>query len=103
MMKTHIYQMDYLNKAGYLSEKKAERLLSRMGVYLHAQLLEEGYSLQEMLAIQLQIEDEQLKEWRARMVQVRQQEYQWQEEKSPCGRPGIRQLSMQATSKVHST
>lgn len=76
-MKTHIYQMDYLNKAGELGEKKAERLLSRIGVHLHVQLLREGYSLREMLAIQLQIEDEQLKEWRARMVQMRQQEHQW--------------------------
>ena len=64
--------MDYLNKAGYLSEKKAERLLSRMGAQLHAQLFRGG------LAIQMQIEDEQLKEWRARMAQVRQQEHQWQ-------------------------
>lgn len=82
-MKTHMYQMDYLNKAGKLSEKKTERLLSRMGAQLHAQLLKEGYSLREILAIQLQIEDEQLKEWRARMMQVRQQELQWQGREIP--------------------
>lgn len=82
-MKTHMYQMDYLNKPGELSEKKTERLLSRMGAQLHAQLLKEGYSLREILAIQLQIEDEQLKEWRARMMQVRQQELQWQGREIP--------------------
>ncbi|WP_334107706.1 hypothetical protein [Methylobacillus sp.] len=82
-MKTHMYQMDYLNKAGELSEKKTERLLSRMGAQLHAQLVNEGYSLREILAIQLQIEDEQLKEWRARMMQVRQQELQWQGREIP--------------------
>ncbi|MCB5191528.1 hypothetical protein LG198_12395 [Methylobacillus arboreus] len=76
-MKFHTCNAQYLEKARELSDKKAERLMSRMSVHLHAQLMQEGYSPVQIMAIQLEIEDEQLSEWRERVAQVREQEKQW--------------------------
>ena len=76
-MKTYTYHADYLKKAGELSEKKAERLMSRMSIDLYTRLLQDGYAPLEIMAVQLQIEDEQLQEWRQRVAQVRQQDQTW--------------------------
>ncbi|MDR5170782.1 hypothetical protein IHQ56_03025 [Methylobacillus flagellatus] len=79
-MRAYTYQAEYFTKASELSDKKAERLLSRMSVHLHSQLVREGYSRQEILAIQLQIEDDQLRDWRERVAQVRRQDQLWLEQ-----------------------
>lgn len=76
-MKAYTYHADYLKKACELSEKKAERLMSRMSIDLYTRLLQGGYTQPEIMAVQLQIEDEQLHEWRERVAQVRQQDQVW--------------------------
>jgi len=80
IMRVYTCKPEYLTKALELSDKKAERLLSRMSVHLHSQLVREGYSPQEIMAIQLQIEDEQLQDWRARVAQMRKQDRLWLEQ-----------------------
>ena len=58
---------EYEVKARALSEEDAERLLSRMTGKLPKRLHKEKLTREEALAIQLEVEDEQLNEWRKNM------------------------------------
>jgi len=58
---------EYLAKAQQLSMDEQERLLSRMVGKLPKRLQKDKLSREEALAIQLELEDEQLQEWRERM------------------------------------
>jgi hypothetical protein len=64
---TKISSPEYEAKARKLSEEDAERLLSRMGGKLPKRLQKEKLTREEALAIQLEVEDEQLEEWRKNM------------------------------------
>ncbi|HRK77389.1 MAG TPA: hypothetical protein PLQ95_02520 [Thiobacillus sp.] len=64
---------EYLEKAGQLSEEETERLLARMRSKLTRRLENRKMSVQEAVAIQLEIEDEELQEWRARMAEIRKE------------------------------
>ena len=55
---------EYLAKAKDLSKKEAERLMSRMRGRYMRRLEDKKFSAVEALALQLEYEDEQLKEWR---------------------------------------
>ncbi len=65
---------EYLEKASQLSEIETERVLSRMGGKLPKKLDKEKLSQLEALAIQLELEDEQLNEWRERMHAMKSKE-----------------------------
>lgn len=71
-MKIKIASEDYLEKAKKLTEEKAERLLSRMTGRVERRLEKDKLSRLEALAIQLEIEDEQLSEWRERMASIKE-------------------------------
>lgn len=58
---------EYLAKALLLSEEEQERLLARMAGKLPRRLGKDKLSREEALAIQMELEDEQLQEWRERM------------------------------------
>jgi tRNA(Phe) wybutosine-synthesizing methylase Tyw3 len=58
---------EYLVKAAKLSVEEQERLMSRMGGKLPRRLEKERLTREEALAIQMELEDEQLQEWRERM------------------------------------
>jgi len=62
---------EYLDKAGLLSEEETERLLSRARSKLLRRLENEKMTALEVVAIQLEIEDEDLEEWRARIAETR--------------------------------
>jgi hypothetical protein len=62
---------EYLEKARQLEQEETERLLARMRSKLMRRLEDKKMSVQEALAIQLEIEDEELQEWRARMAEIR--------------------------------
>ena len=62
---------EYLEKAKLLSEEETERLLSRTRSKLLRRLENEKMTALEVVAIQLEIEDEELQEWRARMAEIR--------------------------------
>lgn len=58
---------EYEEQARALNEEEAERLLSRMSGKLPKRLHKEKLSREEALAIQLELEEEQLEEWRKNM------------------------------------
>ena len=62
-----ISKPEYLEKVLLLSAEEQERLLSRMTGKLPRRLEKDKLSVAEALAIQLEIEDEQLNEWREKM------------------------------------
>jgi len=63
----------YLNKAKQLKRNDAERILSRLQGKLMRRLEDEKLIPLEAVAIQLELEDKQLQEWRARMAELRAQ------------------------------
>ena len=71
-MKNIDINIDYIIKAKNLSEEDRERVLSRMGGKLPKRLQKEKLTVEEAIAIQLELEDEQLKEWRANMAVIQE-------------------------------
>jgi hypothetical protein len=70
----------YLERARHLSGQEAERLLSRMRGKLMRRLEEEKLTPMEVVALQLEIEDEDLKEWRKRMSELKSKfNFDWQD------------------------
>jgi hypothetical protein len=61
----------YLEKAAKLSRDEAELFFLRMDKKLIRQLDEHKLKPVEVLAIQLAIEDERLKEWRERFAEIK--------------------------------
>ena len=61
----------YLEKAKLLSKEETERLLSRTRSKLVRRMESEKITTLEVLAIQLEIEDEDLSEWREKMAEIR--------------------------------
>ena len=64
--------VDYIAKAKNLSEEDRDRVLSRMGGKLPKRLQKEKLTIEEAIAIQLELEDEQLQEWRANMSVIQE-------------------------------
>jgi hypothetical protein len=62
---------EYLEEAKTLSRKDAERLFSRMGGRLNRRLEDKRLSPLEVVALQLEFEDEQLEEWRKKIGEIR--------------------------------
>lgn len=62
---------EYLEIAKNLSKEETERLLSRTRSKLIRWLESEKMTALEVVAIQLEIEDEDLSEWRRKMAEIR--------------------------------
>lgn len=58
-------------KSQALSTEETVRLLSRMRSKLMRRLVNKKMSTVEVVAIQLEIEDEELSEWRKKMTEIR--------------------------------
>lgn len=71
---TKICKPQYLAKVQLLTKEETERLLSRMSGKLPHRLERDKLSKEEALAIQMELEDEQLQEWRDMMRQLKQKE-----------------------------
>jgi membrane protein involved in colicin uptake len=71
---TKTIKPDYLAKVKQLSKVETERLLSRMGGKLDRRMEKGKLSQQEALAKQLELEDEQLQEWRKVMHSLKKKE-----------------------------
>lgn len=71
---TQISKPGYLAQARKLSKDESERLFSRMTGKLPRRLQKEKLSKLEALAIQLELEDEKLQEWRKNMRDMRDKE-----------------------------
>lgn len=61
----------YIEKAKQLSQEEAERVFARMRGKLARRLDDKKVSPLEAVAIQLEIEDEELAEWRERVAEIR--------------------------------
>ncbi|PCI58593.1 MAG: hypothetical protein COB34_04910 [Methylophilaceae bacterium] len=66
--------IDYASKAKKLSGDQRDRLLSRMTGKLPKRLAKEKLTENEAIAIQLELEDEQLQEWKEKMTLIREKE-----------------------------
>ncbi len=64
----------YLEKAQNLSQEDTERMLSRLSGKLPKKLSKDKISELEAIALQLEIEDEQLSEWREKMHAIKSKE-----------------------------
>ena len=71
---TKIRKPEYLAKVKLLTKEETERLLSRMSGKLDRRLGKDKLSKEEALAIQLELEDEQLQEWRKMMHSLKKKE-----------------------------
>jgi hypothetical protein len=61
----------YLEKARFLTQDETERLLSRTRSKLIRRLEDEKLSALDVVAIQLEIEDEDLNEWREKWAELK--------------------------------
>jgi len=80
-MKIKSCKDEYLAKAKLLSEVDSEYVMSRMGNKLLKRLESDGLSKHEVLGIQLEIEDDQLHEWREKVAAIRDEENRKQKNK----------------------
>jgi hypothetical protein len=62
----------YLEQAKALSKLEAERLMSRMRGRFSRRLEDRRLTCIEVLALQLEHEDEELKEWRKNVARIRE-------------------------------
>ena len=60
----------YLEKAKLLTKDEAERLLARMRGKLNRRMEDRKMDPLEAVAIQLELEDEKLQEWRERWAEI---------------------------------
>jgi hypothetical protein len=79
---TKIRKPAYLAKVKRLTKEETERLLSRMGGKLDRRLGKEKLSKEEALAIQMELEDEKLREWRKVMNILKDKDKAKDKEKS---------------------
>ena len=63
---------DYIQKAKSLSQEERDRILSRMVGKLPKRLQKEKLTPDEAIAIQLEVEEEQLQEWRINMAAIKE-------------------------------
>lgn len=70
-MKITAASEEYIQKAKSLSDEDVERLFSRMGEKLRRRNDKKKVNHLEALAIQLEIEDEMLKEWREKFAEIK--------------------------------
>ncbi|MHB1215365.1 MAG: hypothetical protein ACYCY9_10290 [Thiobacillus sp.] len=62
---------EYLQQAKNLSKEEVERLLARMRSKLLRKFEDHKLSALEVAAMQLEIEDEELNEWRQRVAEIK--------------------------------
>ncbi len=62
---------EYMEKVSALNEEGLDRLSSRMKGLLLKKLNKERISMEEALALQMELEDEQLEEWRKNVKTLR--------------------------------
>jgi hypothetical protein len=73
-MKNRTCKEEYLERAKLLSDTDAELVLSRMSGKLYRRLEKEGFAKEEIMGIQLEIEEDQLREWREKMAGIQSKE-----------------------------
>jgi hypothetical protein len=97
---TKINKPKYLAKVKLLTKEETERLLSRMGGKLDRRLHKDKLSKEEALAIQLELEDEQLQEWRKMMHSLKNKEEAKKEEKAKIAKKAKAPLQAKIAEKA---
>ena len=97
---TKITKPEYLAKVKLLTKKETERLLSRMVGKLPRRLEKDKLSKEEALAIQLELEDEQLQEWRKMMHSLKKKEEAKKKENAKIGKKAKAPLKIKAPLKA---
>ncbi len=64
----------YIAQAKTLSDEQKERILSRMTGKLPKRLAKDKLTEEEAITIQLELEDEQLQEWKEKVAAIRKKE-----------------------------
>lgn len=88
---------EYIKQAKSLSYDEQQRILSRMAGKLPKRLIKEKLSVDEAIAIQLEIEEEQLQEWRKNWEKIKKLEAKTAE-KAP-----VKAASSKTTTKTSTT
>ena len=70
-MKIKTPDAEYIERAKLLTKEEAERLFARMRGRLERRMDDKKLTPLEAIAIQLKFEDEELKEWRERLADLR--------------------------------
>ena len=70
-MSNKVASEEYKDKAKLLSPEEAERLLSRLSGKLPKRLDKDKLSVEDALALQLELEEENLNEWREKMAKIK--------------------------------
>lgn len=99
---THTVKPKYMAKVKLLTKEEIERLLSRMGGKLPRRLEKRKVSQDEALAMQLELEDEQLQEWRKMMHSLKKKEEAKKEAKTKVAEKSKAPLKAQAPAKAKS-
>ncbi|MDO8810976.1 MAG: hypothetical protein Q7J38_02970 [Gallionella sp.] len=86
---TKLYKPKYLAQVKLLTEEETDRLLSRMGGKLDRRLEKNKLSKEEALAIQMELEDEQLNEWRKMMHELKKKDAAKEEVKAAPSKPKV--------------
>ncbi len=73
-MKIKVASDEYLEKAKSLTQEESDRLQSRMRGKLPRRLENNKLDIIEALAIQLELDDDQLDEWREKMREISSKE-----------------------------
>lgn len=97
---TKTIKPEYIAKANLLTDEETERLLSRMGGKLPRRIEKRKLTQVEALAIQLEMEDEQLQAWRKVMQSLRKKEEAKKEEKSKTAEKSKTPLKSKAPIKA---
>ena len=92
--------MDYIAKAKKLSKIEQERVLSRMDGKLPKQLRKEKITLEKAIALQLELEDVQLTEWRKKMAEMRSKELAKQSKEKAKAEAKLAKTKIKDTNKV---
>ena len=92
--------MDYIAKAKKLSKVEQERVLSRMDGKLPKQLRKEKITLEKAIALQLELEDVQLTEWRKKMAEMRTKELAKQAKEKVKAETKLAKTKIKDASKV---
>jgi hypothetical protein len=72
VMKMRKANKEYVDKVAQMGEDETDRLLSRMRGKLTRRLDDRKLSTVEAIAIQLELEDEQLDDWRENRIKINQ-------------------------------
>jgi hypothetical protein len=93
---------EYAEKVKKLSKLESERLLSRMSGKLPRRLEKDKLSKEEALALQMELEDEQLQEWREMMDTLNKKGEKKEKQKSEEARNEKPEKKSKAAGKVKS-